>query len=144
MKYKGKRVTSQQKIFANEVARTGNLRAAMLTAYTPAQDVTPSELDDRAKNLALEPKIRNEIVKIWEQEGLTLNLAAKRHVEVLKSKRSRDKDVLTAIDLAYKAHGVYKPNGEESGGGQNSMINIFIQQSQARGIPLPKGVIETE
>lgn len=140
---KSKVVSPAQKVFAREVARTGNIRSALLTAYTPPENQTPKELDQAAKKLVSEPKIRNAVLKIWEEEGLTISAATKRHLRILKSKGSKDKDVLNAIDMVYRGHGIYKTERDViDENPQRSMINIFIQQSKERGLEIPAEILE--
>ena len=138
------RATAQQKIFAKVVAETGDLVKAKLLAYGGGT-TTVAEDAAEARNLVASPAARKEILRIWAEKGLTLEMATARHMEILKDKRQKGGITLKAAEMVYEAWGAFdKSRGMMGEGSGASMINIFIEQRKARGLEIPAGIIEAE
>lgn len=137
------KITPRQKEFAKIVAETGDIAAATMQVYGGNGRVLPSEVKDKAKEVLADPAVVAEIVKLWDEVGLTLPLAAQRHFQIMMDPLSKGSDVLRAVEDVYKGHKIpgFTP-GDENIAPQKSPINIFIDQRNMRGLPIPKEIQE--
>jgi len=131
-------LTAKRKQFAELVAKTGDVQAATLKVYGGTY---PSAALKRGEEITSLPVVARKVISIWNKMGLTLDVASKKHLEVLKSKQTKKGDVLKAIEMVYKGHGVYK-EGEESKASDQNFLMLFIKQRKERGLPVPKKIIE--
>ena len=141
-----KRLAPAKKVFIQEVTRTGNIRAAAQAAYKGRSATLPKDFEDKGRALIKnDPVVRETILAIWEAEGLTLSLAAKKHKQLLKSKSIKPQAQLKAIEMVYREHG---GRSEDSAAqGLNSLaglVSLMMQQRKQRGLPVPEGILEAE
>ena len=136
-------MTANKKLFAKVLAETGDPHLAYKSAYRVPNLALPNELAARGKEIAAKPDVRALVIEIWESMGLTLSLASKKHLQILKSPATSGAVRLEAVEKVYKMHGVggKTDDGEKT---PNSILNVFISQRQARGLPIPKEILEAE
>ena len=135
--------SANRRLFAKILAETGDPILAYKSAYHVPDLAMPNELEAKGKEIAKSPDVRAAVIAIWEGMGLTLSLASQKHLEVLKSKKTPPAVKLDAADRVYKMHGV---GGKTDEGGKqpDSILNIFISQREARGLPIPKEILDAE
>lgn len=129
-----KGATKRQKIFAKVVAETGDVRLGMIRAYEPPISMMPSAVEREGNKVVAKPEVRKEILRIWDEAGLTLEVAAAKHKEILESPRTKTAEKLKAIDMVYKGNEIYQ---DEERSTPNSIIQLFIDQRNERGLPIP-------
>lgn len=132
-----KNLNRQDRKFADLVAKTGDIKGAALAVYGLPKFKTPEE---QGREKVLKPEVMSEIRKVWAKYGLDLDLATKKHVEVLKSRRAKKADILNAVKLVYQEHGFAKE--EESK--KTDVIEVIIKMRKERGLPVPKDLIDAE
>ena len=128
---------SRKRKFIKIVAETGDLLLAQNTVY-PSQKL-PSQIEKSVENKIADPEVIKGILKIWRKAGITLDLAAKRHLYILTSKNKRVKgaDILKAVDMVYRGHGIKEFAKDSDKEDAKSILQIFVDQRRERGLPLP-------
>jgi len=129
----------KQKEFAKEVALTGDIKASTLKVYGGTY---PSKVEEKGREVLSKDRVVKKIIQVWNEMGLTLNYATKKHLEVLKSRHAKKADILKAVDMVYKGHGAYDDEGKGGKMGDQNFLMMFIQQRRERGLPIPKEIAE--
>lgn len=131
-----KKEKERRKKYVQLVSETGDKEAALIEVYGKQNMTHPKHVTKKAESYLAHPVAVKEILGIWQQAGITLDLASARHLWVLTSSHKKIKaaDLLKAIEMTYKGYGVKgfaKDEDEEKG---KSILEIFLRQREERGL----------
>lgn len=86
--------------------------------------------------------VLKQVMKIWKKVGLTVGLVAQKHHGIIARASVGVGHKLKAIDMFYKALGVYPEYQEKDPSKNRNPLLIFIQNRIERDLPLPKKVVD--
>ena len=128
----------KDKEFIRIFTETGDIRSATQEVYGDgALKLLPNEALRKGKKILSKEKILKGVLKVWNSVGMTLDATAKVHWGILTSKTAKKSDVLKAIEMVYKGHKVWNDDSLKDRGGRDDTLHIFIEQREARGLPVP-------